>query len=85
MLLPAFFPRVKLDISRISLDRFHSFACSVVVPWVSFTWNCLIQIFTSCVAPRIGGDDSGLEAVSIPGWTIWNQRAWQDLLLQAAS
>jgi hypothetical protein len=34
MLLPAFFPRVKPDIYRISLDRFHSFACSVVIPWV---------------------------------------------------
>ena len=48
---------LKPEIYRISLDRFHSFACSVVVPWVSFTWNCLIQLFTSCVEPRSGSDD----------------------------
>ena len=48
--------RVKPDIYRISLDRFHSFACSVAVPWVFLTWNWLVQIFTSCVvAPRSAG------------------------------
>ena len=40
-MIPAFFPRV-WHFYRISLDRFHSFACSVVV----LTWNWLIQIFT---------------------------------------